>query len=70
MDQQPIVVELELLQADGCLSGRITGPDGNAADFSGWIGLTAGLDALLRSAEDTDSSRGDADNLTPEGESQ
>jgi hypothetical protein len=70
MEQQPIVVELELVQEGGCLSGRITGPDGIATAFAGWLGLTARLDALLHEDSGLEPTHGDAANRTREGDAQ
>lgn len=50
MEHKPIVVVLELQQVDDSLSGRITGPDGESTAFTGWLGLNARLDTLLREA--------------------
>jgi hypothetical protein len=47
MSNTRIVIGLELAQADDCLSGRITLPDGGIVDFTGWLGLVAALDALV-----------------------
>ena len=48
MQIRPIVIELELHPTADNLTGLITGPDGQAGEFSGWIGLVAALDALVR----------------------
>jgi hypothetical protein len=47
MNDTRIAIGLELDQTDDCLSGRITRPDGETVEFSGWLGLVAALDAVL-----------------------
>jgi hypothetical protein len=45
-----INLALELRVADDALTGRVTTPDGNDTDFSGWLGLVATIEALLAEA--------------------
>jgi hypothetical protein len=42
--RRPIQIELSL---EGAMpSGVATGPDGDARDFTGWVGLMSAVDAL------------------------
>jgi hypothetical protein len=50
VEQRLINLALELRVADDALTGRVTTPDGNDTEFSGWLGLVATIEALLADA--------------------
>ena len=50
VEHRLINLALELRVADDALTGRVTTPDGNDTDFSGWLGLVATIEALLADA--------------------
>jgi hypothetical protein len=47
VEHRRINLALELRVADDALTGRVTTPDGNDTNFSGWLGLVATIEALL-----------------------
>jgi hypothetical protein len=49
MNKATVVIGLELEAEEGALTGRLTQPDGDVTEFSGWLGLIAALDGLLES---------------------
>lgn len=55
MNETTIAIGLELDYRNGALSGRITRPEGETAEFRGWVGLIAALDGLV--CADGDASR-------------
>jgi hypothetical protein len=48
MRGQTVVIRLELHLADGSLTGRASDGAGAAKEFTGWMGLVAAIDALVR----------------------
>jgi hypothetical protein len=50
VEHRLINLALELRVADDALTGRVTTPDGNDTEFSGWLGLVATIEALLADA--------------------
>ena len=49
-----LTVTLEIRPEGESFTGRATVDGGAAADFAGWLGLVAALDALLCDASDDD----------------
>jgi hypothetical protein len=47
MSETHIAIGLDLDESGDVLAGRITRPDGEVTEFSGWIGLLAAIDALV-----------------------
>ena len=48
VDHQTVVIRLELHVADDTLTGRASDATGATKEFSGWLGLTSAVDALLQ----------------------
>jgi hypothetical protein len=50
MERTKFIVRLELTVEDGYISGRATDGDGAGREFTGWVGLTGAIDALVAEA--------------------
>ena len=50
MTRTKFIVRLELEAEDGFISGRAIDGDGASRDFTGWVGLTGAIDALVTDA--------------------
>jgi hypothetical protein len=47
MNETPISISLELQVEDDSFAGRASNRDGQAREFTGWVGLMGAIDALL-----------------------